>query len=585
MFVLGINFYAHQSSAALLQDGRVIFAADEERFSRLTEDRRFPAAAIKACLDHAGISLQEVDAVAFGWNHPGSTPFHTLKSALTGKIHPSLRYVGGSLYALAGEMYQGNGLRALRWAFGPYSSDRVSYVDHHEAHAWSTYGVSGFDEATVIVMDGRGSHQASTIYHGRGGTLKPLKVYTWPNSLGVLYESFTDLLGFERNNDEWKVMGLAAYGKPGVDLSRFIRATEHGYKVDGRALVGKDPADIGALVKHHGPRRRPEIHISDADIELAASVQSATEEAIFAVVREGIRLTGSRNVCLAGGVALNSKANGRLLASGLVDDIFVQPAASDEGAAIGAALGAYARMGHKVPEQRMNEVYLGPQPARSEVEEALRAYKLRATHYDHVEAVTADLLAQGHIVGWFQGRMEFGPRALGNRSILADPRSAEARDRVNESVKFRESWRPFAPSCLEEAASEYFEGCTVAPFMIVTYDVRPEKRAVIPAVTHADNTARVQTVNKDVNPRYWNLIREFGARTGVPVVLNTSFNLRGEPIVCTPKDAIRTFYSSGLDFLVLDNFIVAKDPSLLLAETGKSTADGPPALSGVGGRS
>ena len=282
---------------------------------------------------------------------------------------------------------------------------------------------------------------------------------------------------------------------------------------------------------------------------------------MFAVVREGVRLTGCRDLCLAGGVAMNSKANGRLLASGLIDNLFVQPAATDDGTAIGAAIAAHAALGQPVPRYRLTDVYLGPEYTDEEIESVLRTYKLRGVHVANVEEETARLLADGYIVGWFQGRMEFGPRALGSRSILADPRRAEMKDRVNDCVKFRESWRPFAPSCLAEVASEYFEGCHDAPYMILTFDVRPDKRNVIPAVTHADNSARVQTVTCESNPRYWSLLREFARITGVPVLMNTSFNLRGEPIVCSPKDAIRTFYSSGLDFLVLGDVILSKDPA------------------------
>jgi carbamoyltransferase len=314
------------------------------------------------------------------------------------------------------------------------------------------------------------------------------------------------------------------------------------------------------MVARYGPRRNPEINISDDDRNLAASVQHQLEEAVFEVVREGVRLTGCRRLSLAGGVAMNSKANGRLLATGIVDDIFVQPAATDDGSAIGAAIGAHGAIGAPLRRYRMTDAYLGPEYDDDEVANVVRTYKLNAFRVEHVEAEAASLLADGKILGWFQGRMEFGPRALGNRSILADPRTVEMRDRVNECVKFREGWRPFAPSCLAEVSEEYFELCRDAPFMILTFDVVPEKRAVIAAVTHADNTARAQTVTREANPRYWSLINEFGKLTGVPVVMNTSFNLKGEPIVCTPKDAVRTFYSSGLDFLVMGNFILSKDP-------------------------
>jgi carbamoyltransferase len=314
------------------------------------------------------------------------------------------------------------------------------------------------------------------------------------------------------------------------------------------------------MTARFGPRRDPERYISDADRNLAASVQRALEEAVFGLVEDGVRRTGCRNLCLAGGVAMNSKANGRLLAKGLIDDVFVQPAATDDGTAIGAAVAAHPTLGAPPPRYRMTDAYLGPEFDDGEIASVLDTYKLRANHVPNVEEVVAQLLADGQMVGWFQGRMEFGPRALGSRSILADPRRPEMKDRVNECVKFREGWRPFAPSCLEEAAPEYFEGCREAPFMILTFDVRPEKRSVIPAVTHADNTARVQTVSETANQRYWRLIREFARLTDVPVIMNTSFNLRGEPIVCAPKDAIRTFYSSGLDYLVLGSRIIAKDP-------------------------
>lgn len=570
--ILGINCYTHDASAALLRDGAVVFAAAEERFSRVKKDNSFPRRAIQTALTYAGIEFRDLDAVAFGWNRPGLTPLHTLRSALMGRIQPSPRYTAGSLYGLIGELYHGNGLGALRWWFDHLPKERIYHIDHHEAHAWSTYALSGFDEALVLVMDGRGAYQASTIYHGRGGRLTRLRVYPWPNSIGAFYEAFTDLLGFERHSDEWKVMGLAAYGRPTVPLHDCLRVTHTGYRVNGRVLCGRHPADIEPLVRRFGPRRDPETHIAEADKDLAASVQKATEDAIVTLVREGIHLTGCRRLCLAGGVAMNSKANGNLLASGLIDDIFIQPAATDDGTAIGAALGVYAARGQHVPRAVMEHVYLGPDCTDAEVEQALRSYKLPATRVPDIAKVTARLLAQGFIVGWFQGRMEFGPRALGNRSILADPRDARMKDRVNECVKFREGWRPFAPACLAEKAHEYFQPAYPSPFMILTFTVRPEKRAMIPAVTHADHSARVQTVERRVNPRFWALIAAFERLTGVPVVLNTSFNLRGEPIVCTPKDAIRTFYSSGLDFLALGDFLLAKDPDALRQAVTTGTA-------------
>jgi len=558
-FVLGINCHAHDSSAALLADGRLVFAATEERFSRIKKDRSFPRRAIQAALDHAEIGFQKVDAVAFGWNRPGAGPLHTIRRSLTGDLPFTYGWTIGQLVFMASEMLNQGGLVPLRKSFGPIDRSRVFYIDHHESHAWSAYAVSPFDEALVLVVDGWGAWQSTTIYHAKDGKLRPMRVFPYPNSLGVFYEGFTDLLGFERMNDEWKVMGLAAYGEPSLDLQGCLRVMADGYKVDGKTLSGDHYADLSRLIKKFGPRGNPEKEIPQQAKNLAASVQKGLEEAMFALVTEGVRLTGSRNLCLAGGVAMNSKANGKILAAKLVDEIFVQPAATDDGAAIGAALGVYAARGERVPRHLMEDAYLGPASEDHEIEQVLRTYKLPVMRAFNVAAETARLLAQGEIVGWFQGRMEFGPRALGNRSILADPRDAAMKDRVNECVKFREGWRPFAPSCLAERAAEYFQPAYPSPFMILTFDVIPEKRAVIPAVTHADNSARVQTVRRDINPRYWELINEFEKLTGVPVLLNTSFNLRGEPIVCTPKDAIRTFYSSGLDFLVMGSYVIAKD--------------------------
>ena len=561
MNILGINCYLHDSAAALYQDGRLSFAAEEERFSRVKKDARFPHLAIRAALDYGGVRADELDAIAFGWNRAPATQLHTLRSMFTGRIPLAPKMTADAFLAAVREMYRGNGGKLLRRGFAVPRSTPIFFIDHHLAHAWSAYAPSGFDEALVIVADGRGATQATTLYHARGDSMKAVKTLYWPNSLGAFYEAFTQLLGFERHNDEWKVMGLAAYGKPDRDLSQFLRLTPDGYRLNARLVCGKWWNDISELERILGPRRQPEIRITGEEENLAAAVQKATEDAMFSLVREGIRLTGCRNLCLAGGVAMNSKANGRLLESGLIDDLFVQPAATDDGTAIGAALAAHQRLGRPVPRRRLTDVYLGPAYSQSEIENVMRTYKLHAYTVSNLEEQVASLLAVGAIVGWFQGRMEFGPRALGSRSILADSTHFRMKDRVNQSVKFRENWRPFAPSCLAESAHEYFEGAREAPFMTMTFPVLAHQRERIPAVTHADNTARLQTVNRDTNPRFWRLISEFQKRTGVPVILNTSFNLRGEPIVCSPKDAIRTFYSSGLDFLVLGDSLIAKSPA------------------------
>ena len=568
--ILGINCHAHDSSAALLRDGEVIFAATEERFSRIKKDRSFPRLTIGAALAHAGIEYGDLQGVAFGWNRPGLGPLNTIRRAVTGELPRTYGWTMEQIFHLASEVRWKGGLSPLRRFFGKTDAERVHYIDHHESHAWSAYALSSFDESMVLVCDGWGAWQSTTIYHAKGDKLTPVKVFPYPNSLGIFYEAFTDLLGFERQNDEWKVMGLAAYGEPTVDLQGILKVVQGGYQADGNLLSGAAHGDLRRLIEKFGPRRTPEKGITREMQNLAASVQKALEEAMFELVREGVRLTGSRNLSLAGGVAMNSKANGKILASGLIDNIFVQPAATDDGAAIGAALGVYAARGEQMPRFHMEHAYLGPQFDDAEIQEVLRTYKLPVVKVRNVAAETARILASGKIVGWFQGRMEFGPRALGARSILADPRTVEMRDRVNECVKFREGWRPFAPSTMLERSKHYFQPDYPSPFMILTFDVIPEKRKVIPAVTHADNSARVQTVDRRVNPLYWELISEFERLTGVPVIMNTSFNLKGEPIVCAPKDAIRTFYSSGLDFLVMGSHVVAKDATWQPAERSEA---------------
>src|SRR6266403_2157568 len=380
----------------------------------------------------------------------------------------------------------------------------------------------------------------------------------FPDSLGLFYSEFTAYLGFQRNSDEWKVMGLAPYGEPGVNLDAFIDPEAAPYRVKARRLFGNGNGSFSSVTPLLGAAREPESEIEARHKDIAYAVQDACELAMMSVVRMGVEKTRCRNLCLAGGVALNSKGNGRIAASGLVDKIFVQPAASDDGVALGAALAPYLENGGRLPNRAMRHAYLGPSFNDEAIETALRTYKLSYTRLDDPAGTTAELLSQRKILGWFQGRMEFGPRALGSRSILADARDPEMNAKVNNAVKFREWWRPFAPSLRKEAAADYLESATDSPFMILTAQVRSEKRAVIPSVTHVDGSARPQTVEKEVNPLYWRLIDEFEKRTGVPVVMNTSFNLRGEAIVHTPTDAVRTFFSSGMDALVIGSFLVEK---------------------------
>ena len=557
MITLGFNYsQMHDSSACIARDGELLFAVAEERISRIKHDACFPHNAIRACLDFAGVRPDQLDAICAGWPAPSKVFATDLKCFLRGKYPISYLNILNSARLYASMAHQNGGFKRFTHHFGPTKA-QMRFVDHHLAHAISAYSYSGFDNTAVVVMDGRGAWEASSIWHGHDGKLDHVLTIPWPNSLGLFYAQFTQYLGFVPNSDEWKVMGLAPYGSPGVNLGEFISLNQETYLVNAPLLFERSNG-TSAIAKRLGPERTPESEIDENFKNIAFAVQDACEVAMLALVKLATRKTGCRNVCLAGGVALNSKANGKIQASGIADHIFIQPAASDDGVALGSVFAPYLDGGGRLPMNPLRHAYLGPEFTDAEIEKSLNSYKLRATKLNDIAATTAELLANGKIIGWFQGRMEFGPRALGNRSILADPRDPEMNFKVNNAVKFREWWRPFAPSMLKEVAGEYLEHVCDSPFMILTNPVRPEKRAVIPSVTHVDGSARPQTVDKEISPLYWNLIDEFGERTGVPVLMNTSFNLRGEAIVNTPTDAIRTFFSSGMDALVIGSFLVEK---------------------------
>src|SRR6266404_5222069 len=525
MLTLGINYsQMHDSSACIVRDGELLFAVAEERISRQKHDSRFPQLAIQACLEFARVRAEQLDEVCFGWQTAGPVYRHDLKLYALGKWPITYLNVLNSTRHFASMWHQESGARRFAQQFGATMA-RMRFVDHHLAHAISAYAFSGLEEAAVVVMDGRGAWEATSIWHGRDGRLEHILTIPFPDSVGFFYSEFTAYLGFQRNSDEWKVMGLAPYGEPGTKLDTFIDPQAEPYRVHARRLFGNGNGSFSSLTPLLGPARAPESEIDARHKNIAYAVQDACELAMMSVVRMAVEKTRSRNLCLAGGVALNSKGNGKIAASGLVDKIFVQPAASDDGVALGAALAPYLENGGRLPNHAMRHAYLGPAFDDSAIESALHTYKLSYTRLTDPAANAAELLSQGKILGWFQGRMEFGPRALGSRSILADARDPEMNAKVNNAVKFREWWRPFAPSLKKEAASEYLETVTDSPFMILTAQVRPEKRGVIPSVTHVDGSARPQTVEKDINPLYWRLLDEFEKRTGVPVIMNTSFNL------------------------------------------------------------
>ena len=557
MLTIGINYsQMHDSSACIVRDGELLFAAAEERISRIKHDASFPRLAIQACLDFAKVTAAQIDEVCFGWQTAGPVYRHDLKLYATGQWPLSyINFLNSSRHFLS-MWHQESGASPYRRLFGA-NKTRFRFVDHHLAHAISAYAYSGFDDAAVVVMDGRGAWEATSIWHGRSGRLDHVLTLNWPDSLGLFYAQFTGFLGFVPNSDEWKVMGLAPYGQKGIDLSRFINPNDTPYRVNTKTLVG-DGLQFSHFTSLLGAPRDPESDISNHHKNVAFAVQDACEEAMMSVVKLALRKTAAKNLCLAGGVALNSKANGKIVASGAIERIFVQPAASDDGVALGAALAPYLDDNGRLPNKAMRHSYWGPSFDDDAIEKALLTYKIRHTKLSDPAKAAAQLLSQGRILGWFQGRMEFGPRALGSRSIIADPRDPEMNTKVNNAVKFREWWRPFAPSLKKEVAPDYLESAYDSPFMILTALVRPEKRSVIPSVTHVDGSARPQTVEREVNPLYYRLIDEFGAVTGVPVIMNTSFNLRGEAIVNTPTDALRTFFSSGMDALVIGSFLVEK---------------------------
>lgn len=558
MITLGINHSnLHDSSAAIVKDGVPLFAIAEERLSKKKHDGGFPRLAMKACLDYAGISISEVDAIVNGWQTPGQMMSRDIANILARRDPQPVSGVPGNIARRLLSARQNGTERLIDRYFGS-NHPRLRRIDHHYAHALSAYVPSGLDEATVVVVDGRGAWEASSIWHGKGNKLEHVETIKWPNSLGLFYAAFTGFLGFEKYADEWKVMGLAPFGTPGaVDLSPFVKYGNGKYEVRADLLLPQPGNEYAAIEKHLGaPRPNDNVPLTQRDKDIAWAVQDMCERVECDFIAGAIQRTGCRDLCIAGGVGLNSKANGLFLQKDLCGKIFIQPAAGDDGIALGAALAPDFERGVREPGEM--SAYLGPSFTRDQVRAELDKFKLTYEEVESPAKAAAQLLAENKLVGWFQGREEFGPRALGHRSIIADPGPVENRDRVNNAVKFREEWRPFAPSVLEEHCEELFESYQDSPFMILTFPAKEAGKKSIAAAIHVDNSARVQTVRKGRNDVYYDMISEFHALTGTPAVMNTSFNLKGEVIVNTPFDAVRTFYTSGLDALVIENFVVRK---------------------------
>jgi carbamoyltransferase len=561
--ILGIGGYSHDSAVALVQDGEVVAAVAEERLSRVKHQGGIPHRAVAWCLEEGGLTPDDIDHVGC-YMRPGLR----LAKRLPYRLKTALR---SPLYAAAFAGYEV--LHNAQYAMGMRTlcppNAQLHYMEHHPAHAASAFLCSPFEEAALLSIDYIGEWAVTWTGVGRGGDIRRLRQTNYPNSLGVFYSALTDYLGFLRASDEYKVMGLASYGEPVYydDLKDVIRPQADGwYKIDHRYtawhyLPGSRCGYFSQrFIDRFGPPRKKDEPLTEHHRNLAASAQCLLEDVVLGLARSLQKETGLKKLCLAGGVALNCSMNGRLLREGPFDDIWVQPASGDDGIAIGAALQLHHRLGGTPRNFEMKHAYLGPQVSNEEIGDYLALTKTPHRKSENIAEDTAKLLADGNIVGWFQGAMEFGPRALGSRSILADPTRPDMKDKLNKYVKYREEFRPFAPSVLAEHADEYFEGCTDSPFMLFVYPVRPEKQAEVPAITHINGTARVQTVTETANPRYHALIKAFGELRGTPMVLNTSFNVMGEPIVNSPADAIRCFYSTGMDALAIGDYLIVKNP-------------------------
>jgi carbamoyltransferase len=595
MRILGISAFYHDSAAAMVVDGDIVAAAQEERFTRKKHDSGFPARAIRYCLEAAGCDMSGVDHVVFY-----DKPFLKFERLLETYLAMAPRGFRSFRVAMPiwvkEKLFQKSMLaeEIRRLPGGERWNGSLLFTEHHMSHAASAYYPSPFERAAVLTMDGVGEWCTTSLGLGRGNELKILKEIHFPHSLGLLYSAFTYYTGFKVNSGEYKVMGLAPYGDP--KYVNVIKDHLVDIKEDGSFRLDMSYFDYctGLTMtneKFHrlfgGPPRRPETPLTQREMDLAASIQKVTEEVVLKLGRSIARETGERNLCLAGGVALNCVANGKLLKDGCFERIWIQPAAGDAGGALGAALACWHQFLDRpksAPNGQldgMKGAYLGPEFDLAEIRRQLDACGARYSvlEDDEVVTATADALVEGKAVGWMQGRMEFGPRALGARSILGDARSPTMQKLLNLKVKYRESFRPFAPSVLREDVADWFELDTDSPYMLLVADVVPRRRRAmtdeekalfgidklnvvrseIPAVTHVDYSARIQTVHRETNPRYWRLLEAFKQRTGCPVIVNTSFNVRGEPIVCTPTDAFRCFMGTEIERLVIGNCWLEKE--------------------------
>jgi len=601
IYILGISAFYHDSAACLLEDGCIVAAAQEERFTRKKHTPAFPANAIKYCLEHAGITLSTLEAIVF-YDKP-FLKFERLLETYYAFAPAGLRSFLSSMPVWIKEkLFLKKVILDELAAIGEIDKKRVKllFPEHHLSHAASAFFPSPFNEAAILTIDGVGEWATASICHGKGNKISMLRELKFPHSLGLLYSAFTYYLGFKVNSGEYKLMGLAPYGDPESSVVEeyvaLIKKHIVDIKNDGSIWLNQGYFDYATglkMVKSDKweqlfgfPPRDSEEELLSEHCNLGLAIQRVTEEVIMNMAREARRLTGVSRVCLAGGVALNCVATGKLLRSGLFDDIWVQPAAGDAGGALGAAYCAHhiyfknERLADNTSD-KMQGSYLGPEYSELDIRNTSRKFNAVFNYYDNFQElcdIAVELMCEGKVLGWFQSRMEWGPRALGNRSIIADARNLEMQKKLNLKIKFREGFRPFAPSVMIEEEKTFFEIDKPSPYMLLVADVVKERRKAlpdnynnltvreklyhlrsdIPSVTHIDYSARLQTVHKETNPRYWQLIDTFRKKTGYGVIVNTSFNVRGEPIVMTPADAYKCFMRTEMDYLILGNFIFDK---------------------------
>ncbi len=560
---LGIKPYGHDTSATIVMNGVIIAAIAEERFNREKHSCKFPKSSIRFCIDQSGISdINTIDEI--------SVCFDYLKLVYHLNVVNFFKYFPVYTFeAITNSIYQLRKIVDTNAQFKRLGyTGKVRFLNHHDCHAASTYYTSTFTEAAIITVDGRGEHEATCIYSASGANIKKLTQVNYPNSLGAFYSCITEFLGFKENEDEGKVMGLAPYGDLSLveAMNDVLKVGANGYELDlSYFYFQKKPSENVSkkFVSIFGQPRNKDDELTQHHMNIARAAQDVLEKALLALAKKAKDSTGASNLCISGGVALNSVGNGKIAQAAIFDSIFIYPAAGDDGASAGAALLSYysLRPKERVLSLTNQSPYLGPDFLDKNVEAALTKYSLSWIKPTNLEDYVAALLADNKFVGWYQGRAEFGPRALGNRSILANPRLAENKDHVNERIKFREHFRPFAPSTTLEDARNYFELGTTkeSPYMILAFNVKKDKQIEIPAVTHVDGTARVQTVTQEGNLRYWKLLKAFQKQTGTPVLMNTSFNIMGEPIVNTPEQAVKCFLGCGLDTLVIGDYVISKE--------------------------